>query len=242
MGRSRSSGLLKMDFLGLRTLTVLANTVALLKDTRGIRSTLETLPPDDPKTYALLSEAKTFGVFQLESAGMARGLRPAPARAARGRDRGWFALPAGPMELIADFISAGTVARKSPTSIRRWRSHRETYGIMVYRSRSCRSPSRWRASPWERRTFSAAPWARRTATHGEAARDVRRRLRERGVTRAKADRVWELMEKFAGYGFNKSHAAAYALVAYQTAYSRRTFPVEFMAALSPQKMGDTTRS
>src|SRR3989475_636388 len=143
MGPIEKLGLLKMDFLGLRTLTVLANTVALLKDARGISIDLDTLPLDDPKTYALLSEAKTFGVFQLESAGM-------------------------------------------------------------------------------RETFVAG-------------------CAERGVTRAKADRVWELMEKFAGYGFNKSHAAAYALVAYQTAYFKANFPVEFMAALLTSEMGDTDK-
>src|SRR5256885_15424900 len=89
MGPIEKLGLLKMDFLGLRTLTVLANTVALLKDARGISIDLDTLPLDDPKTYALLSEAKTFGVFQLESAGMRealRGLRPQrlPGRNAMG--------------------------------------------------------------------------------------------------------------------------------------------------------------
>src|SRR5256885_17107759 len=75
MGPIEKLGLLKMDFLGLRTLTVLANTVALLKDARGISIDLDTLPLDDPKTYALLGEAKTFGVFQLESAGMREALR-----------------------------------------------------------------------------------------------------------------------------------------------------------------------
>src|SRR5256885_4749627 len=131
MGPIEKLGLLKMDFLGLRTLTVLANTVALLKDTRGISIDLETLPLDDPKTYALLSEAKTFGVFQLESAGMRealRGLRPE-------RLAGVLAVgslyPPGPMGLLAAFLE------RPPGRAKITHQHpavgevtRGTYGIM----------------------------------------------------------------------------------------------------------------
>src|SRR3989442_1810863 len=104
MGPIEKLGLLKMDFLGLRTLTVLANTVALLKDARGISIDLETLPLDDPKTYALLSEAKTFGVFQLESAGMREALRGLRPERLPGRVAMVLVYPPGPEEVIAALI------------------------------------------------------------------------------------------------------------------------------------------
>src|SRR3989449_206461 len=243
MGPIEKLGLLKMDFLGLRTLTVLANTVALLKDARGISIDLDTLPLDDPKTYALLSEAKTFGVFQLESAGMRealRGLRP---------ERLPDVIPMvslyrpGPMELIPDFIERrhgrAKITYEHPAMEK---GTRETYGIMVYQEQIMQI-----ASEMAGFTMGEADILRRAM--GKKDRDLMAKQREtfvagcaeRGVTRAKADRVWELMEKFAGYGFNKSHAAAYALVAYQTAYFKANFPVEFMAALLTSEMGDTDK-
>src|SRR2546430_2019285 len=243
MGPIEKLGLLKMDFLGLRTLTVLANTVALLKDARGISIDLDTLPLDDPKTYALLSEAKTFGVFQLESAGMRealRGLRP--ERLADVIAMVSLYRP-GPMELIADFIERrhgrAKITYEHPAMEK---FTRETYGIMVYQEQIMQI-----ASEMAGFTMGEADILRRAM--GKKDRDLMAKQRakfvagcaERGVTRAKADRVWELMEKFAGYGFNKSHAAAYALVAYQTAYFKANFPVEFMAALLTSEMGDTDK-
>src|SRR5438093_2489709 len=243
MGPIEKLGLLKMDFLGLRTLTVLANTVALLKHARRISIDLDTLPLDDPKTYALLSEAKTFGVFQLESAGMRealRGLRP--ERLADVIAMVSLYRP-GPMELIADFIERrhgrAKITYEHPAMEK---FTRETYGIMVYQEQIMQI-----ASEMAGFTMGEADILRRAM--GQKDRDLMAKQREtfvagcaeRGVTRAKADRVWELMEKFAGYGFNKSHAAAYALVAYQTAYFKANYPVEFMAALLTSEMGDTDK-
>src|SRR3989454_351306 len=243
MGPIEKLGLLKMDFLGLRTLTVLANTVALLKDARGISIDLDTLPLDDPKTYALLSEAKTFGVFQLESAGMREALRGLkPERLADVIAMVSLYRP-GPMELIADFIERrhgrAKITYEHP-AVEKFT--RETYGIMVYQEQIMLI-----ASEMAGFTMGEADILRRAM--GKKDRDLMEKQREtfvagcaeRGVTRAKADRVWELMEKFAGYGFNKSHAAAYALVAYQTAYFKANFPVEFMAALLTSEMGDTDK-
>src|SRR2546426_798402 len=243
MGPIEKLGLLKMDFLGLRTLTVLSETVRLIRDARGISIDLDTLPLDDPKTYALLSEAKTFGVFQLESAGMRealRGLRP--ERLADVIAMVSLYRP-GPMELIADFIERrhgrAKITYEHP-AVEKFT--RETDGIMVYQEQIMQIPSAVAGF-----TMGEADILRRAM--GKKDRDLMAKQREtfvagcaeRGVTRAKADRVWELMEKFAGYGFNKSHAAAYALVAYQTAYFKANFPVEFMAALLTSEMGDTDK-
>jgi len=243
MGPIEKLGLLKMDFLGLRTLTVLANTVALIREARGIEIDLDTLPLDDAQTYALLSEAKTFGVFQLESSGMRealRGLRP--ERLADVIAMVSLYRP-GPMELIPDFIERrhgrAKITYEHPAMEK---FTRETCGIMVYQEQIMQI-----ASEMAGFTMGEADTLRRAM--GKKDRDLMAKQRakfvagcaERGIGQAKADRVWELMEKFAGYGFNKSHAAAYALVAYQTAYFKANYPVEFMAALLTSEMGDTDK-
>jgi DNA polymerase-3 subunit alpha len=205
MGPIEKLGLLKMDFLGLRTLTVLANTAALLRESRGIEIDFDALPLDDPKAYALLSEARTFGVFQLESSGMRealRGLRPE-------RLEDVIAMVSlyrpGPMDLIPDFIARkhgrAKITYEHPAMEK---FTRETYGIMVYQEQIMQI-----ASEMGGFTMGEADTLRRAM--GKKDRDLMAKQREkfltgcaeRGTTAAKAERVWELMEKFAGYGFNK---------------------------------------
>jgi DNA-directed DNA polymerase III PolC len=209
MGPIEKLGLLKMDFLGLRTLTVLANTVNLIKESRGITIDLDTLPLDDAKAYAMLSEAKTFGVFQLESSGMRealRGLRPE-------RLEDLIAMVSlyrpGPMELIPDFIARKHGRAKITYEHPAMETFtRETYGIMVYQEQIMQI-----ASEMAGFTMGEADTLRRAM--GKKDRDLMAQQRqkfiagckERGTATAKAERVWELMEKFAGYGFNKCLAA-----------------------------------
>jgi len=209
MGPIEKLGLLKMDFLGLRTLTVLANTVELIRESRGTQLDLDALPLDDLKAYALLSDAKTFGVFQLESSGMRealRGLRPE-------RLEDLIAMVSlyrpGPMELIPDFIARkhgrAKIAYEHPAMET---FTRETYGIMVYQEQIMQI-----ASEMAGFTMGEADTLRRAM--GKKDRDLMAKQREkfmagckeRGTAAAKAERVWELMEKFAGYGFNKCLAA-----------------------------------
>src|SRR5262247_3043080 len=205
MGPIEKLGLLKMDFLGLRTLTVLANTVALIKESRGLELDLDRLPLDDKKTYEMLSEAKTFGVFQLESSGMRdalRGLRPEQledliAMVSLYRP--------GPMELIPDFIQRkhgrSKITYEHPAMEK---FTRETYGIMVYQEQIMQI-----ASEMAGFTMGEADILRRAMGKKDRELMAKQRekflsgCRERGTTAAKAERVWELMEKFAGYGFNK---------------------------------------
>src|SRR5881296_2519042 len=243
MGPIEKLGLLKMDFLGLRTLTVLANTVALIKESRGLDLDLDRLPLDDKKTYEMLSEAKTFGVFQLESSGMRdalRGLRP-------GQLEDLIAMVSlyrpGPMELIPDFIQRkhgrSKITYEHPAMEK---FTRETYGIMVYQEQIMQI-----ASEMAGFTMGEADILRRAMGKKDRELMAKQRekfvngCRERNTSAAKAERVWELMEKFAGYGFNKSHGAAYGLVAYQTAYFKANYPVEFMAAFLTSEMGDTDK-
>ncbi len=243
MGPIERLGLLKMDFLGLRTLTVIANTVRLIEDSRGVRLDPEKLPLDDPKTYQLLSEARTFGVFQLESAGMRDALRQLQPE----RLEDVIAMVAlyrpGPMQMIPDFTARrhGRV-RPSYEHPLMEKHLRETYGIMVYQEQVMQI-----ASELAGFTMTDADELRKAMGKKQPRIMAEQRARfisgatARGVQEKVAERVFELMEKFAGYGFNKSHAAAYAIVAYQTAYLKANYPVEFMAALLTSEMANTDK-
>ncbi len=243
MGPIEKLGLLKMDFLGLRTLTVLANTVALIKESRGLELDLDHLPLDDKKTYEMLSDAKTFGVFQLESSGMRDALRGLKPEQLEDLIAMVSLYRPGPMELIPDFIQRkhgrSKITYEHPAMEK---FTRETYGIMVYQEQIMQI-----ASEMGGFTMGEADILRRAMGKKDRELMAKQRekfitgCRERNTSAAKAERVWELMEKFAGYGFNKSHAAAYGLVAYQTAYFKANYPVEFMAALLTSEMGDTDK-
>jgi DNA polymerase-3 subunit alpha len=243
MGPIERLGLLKMDFLGLRTLTVIANTVQLIKESRGVQIDLDRVSLDDPKTYQLLSEARTFGVFQLESTGMREALRQ--LRPERLEDV--IAMVAlyrpGPMQMIPDFTARrhGRV-RPSYDHPLMEKHLRETYGIMVYQEQVLKI-----AADLAGFTMSEADDLRKAMGKKKPELMAEQRAKflagakARGVREKVAERVFELMEKFAGYGFNKAHATAYGIVAYQTAYLKANYPVEFMAALLTSEMANTDK-
>src|SRR5438552_828280 len=205
MGPIEKLGLLKMDFLGLRTLTVLANTAKLLKASRGIDIDFDALPLDDAKTYAMLTEAKTFGVFQLESSGMREALRGLKPEKLEDVIAMVSLYRPGPMDLIPDFIARkhgrAKIAYEHPAMEK---FTRETYGIMVYQEQIMQV-----ASEMAGFTMGEADTLRRAM--GKKDRDLMAAQRakfvagcaERSTDKQTAERVWELMEKFAGYGFNK---------------------------------------
>jgi DNA polymerase-3 subunit alpha len=236
-------GLLKMDFLGLRTLTVIANTLKLIQQSQGIRLEAEAIPLDDPVTYQLLGEAKTFGVFQLESSGMRdllRQLRPT-------RIEDIIALVAlyrpGPMQLIPDFIERKhgrtKVAYDHPLMEA---ILKETYGIMVYQEQVMRIASDLAGfSMGEADLLRRAMGKKDPELMAEQRKQFTEGATARGVPKRAAERIFGFMEQFAGYGFNKSHSAAYAFVAYETAYLKANYPVEFMAALLTSEMADTDK-
>src|SRR5205814_709721 len=202
-------GLLKMDSLGLHTLTVLANTAKLLKASRGIDIDFDALPLDDAKTYAMLTEAKTFGVFQLESSGMREALRGLKPEKLEDVIAMVSLYRPGPMDLIPDFIARkhgrAKIAYEHPAMEK---YTRETYGIMVYQEQIMQI-----ASEMAGFTMGEADTLRRAM--GKKDRELMAKQRDkflagcvdRGTQAGKAERVWELMEKFAGYGFNKCLAA-----------------------------------
>jgi DNA polymerase III subunit alpha len=236
------AGLVKFDFLGLKTLTVLRHAVDLLKN-RGVELDLAKLPLDDKPTYDLLTRAETVGVFQLESQGMRRALldmRP-------DRFEDIIALVAlyrpGPMANIPTYC-ARKHGEEEPEYINPKLEPclRETHGVIIYQEQVMQI-----AQVLAGYSLGEADLLRRAMgkkIRSEMAKQEARFVSgcvERGVDKAQAEAIFELLAKFADYGFNKSHAAAYALVAYQTAYMKANFPVEFMAASMTLDMGNTDK-
>jgi DNA polymerase-3 subunit alpha len=237
-----SAGLVKFDFLGLKTLTVLQTAVDLIAR-RGITVDLSALPLDDPKTYALLAKGETVGVFQLESMGM----RKAIADIEPDRFEDIIALVAlyrpGPMANIPVY-GAVKHGREDANYIHPKLEPvlKETYGIIVYQEQVMQI-----AQILSGYSLGEADLLRRAMGKKIKAEMDAQRVRfvdgavKEGIDKAQADTIFDLLAKFADYGFNKSHAAAYALVAYQTAYLKANFPVEFMAASMTLDMANTDK-
>ena len=236
------AGLVKFDFLGLKTLDVLQQTVELLTK-RGLTLDLATLPLDDAKTYALLSKGDTTGVFQLESAGMRDVLR----RLRPNRFEEIIALVAlyrpGPMDNIPKFIKC----KKGEEQVDYLHPLlkpilEDTFGIMIYQEQVMQA-----AQILAGYSLGAADLLRRAMGKKKASEMAAQRANfiegagKNGVPEEQAGMIFDQIDKFAGYGFNKSHAAAYALIAYQTAYLKANHPVEFFAAAMNFELGDTDK-
>ncbi len=235
-------GLLKMDFLGLRNLSILGAAIDFIKEQHNITVDISDIPLDDIKVYDMLSSGETTGVFQLESGGMrrvARSLKPSrfsdiTAMVALYRP--------GPMDLIDDFIAG----KKDPTLIKYPHDSlktvlEETYGIPVYQEQILQIAnivagySLGEADILRR----AIGKKKRSILEKEHARFIKG-ASEKGYSKQTADEIWGFIDKFAGYGFNKSHSASYAMIAYQTAYLKVNYPVEYMAALLSVESGSTS--
>jgi len=237
-------GLLKMDFLGLKTLTVIRNTCEMVKRTHGIEVPIENLPLDNQKTYDLLNRAETLGVFQLESGGMRDLCRKFQISSIEHITALVALYRPGPMELIPDFIRRrhGEMEIKYEHPLLEPIA-RETYGILIYQEQVMQA-----AQILAGFTLGAADILRRAM--GKKKVEEMQKQREKFVKgcaeknkipAAKANQIFDLLEKFAGYGFNKSHAAAYAVVAYQTAYLKANYPVEFFCAMMTNDMANTEK-
>src|SRR5574337_409601 len=234
-------GLLKVDFLGLRTLTVIANTLDLIAAGRGVKIQIEEIPLDDPAVFKLLGEARTFGVFQLESSGMRDLMR----RLKPERLEDVIALVAlyrpGPMVMIDDFIN------RKHGKVKISYDHplmetilKETYGIMVYQEQVMRIASDLAGfSMGEADVLRKAMGKKDPETMDQQRKKFVDGAKAKGVQARTAQKIFDKMAPFAGYAFNKPHATSYALVAYQTAYLDRKSPVEFMAALLTSEMANT---
>ncbi len=236
-------GLLKMDFLGLSNLTIIEDTLAMVKKNHGIEIDIDRIPPTDPKAFALLQKAQTTGVFQLESSGMKRYLKE--LRPTEFEDiLSMVALyRPGPMDAIPDFIDAKH-GRKQVTYLHPSLEPilKSSYGVIVTQDQVLQVA----------RTFAGFTYAQADILRKAVGKKIKSLLDEQkgkfcqgavaqGHSPALAQRVWEFIEPFASYGFNRAHAACYGMIAYQTAYLKANYPNEFMAAFMNSETGDVER-
>jgi DNA polymerase-3 subunit alpha len=236
------AGLVKFDFLGLKTLDVLQMTIELLKN-RGVEIDLNRLPLDDLQTFALLAKADTLGVFQLESAGMRDNLR----RLKPTRFEDIVAMNAlyrpGPMDSIPKYIKCKNGEEKVdyPHALLE-PILKDTFGVFTYQEQVMKA-----AQELAGYSLGAADLLRRAMGKKKISEMQAQRANflkgaaKNNIEEAKANLIFDLMEKFSGYGFNKSHSAPYALIAYQTAYLKANYPAEFFAASMNFEMGDTDK-
>ena len=237
-------GLLKMDFLGLKTLTVIRNTCEMVKRTQGIDVPIDNLPLDDKKTYDLLNRAETLGVFQLESGGMRDLCKKFQISSVEHITALVALYRPGPMDLIPDFIKRrhGEIKVEYEHPLLEQIS-KETYGILIYQEQVMQATQLLAGY-----TLGGADLLRRAM--GKKKVEEMQKQREtfvkgchekNNIPKTKANQIFDLLEKFAGYGFNKSHAAAYAIVAYQTAYLKANYPVEYYCAMMTNDMAATEK-
>jgi DNA polymerase-3 subunit alpha len=237
-------GLLKMDFLGLKTLTVIADAVDNIRRTVAPDFDIEKVPIDDPKTFALLNTGRTTGVFQLESSGMQNLCRQLQVSSIDEIIALIALFRPGPMEWIPDYVRG----KKDPSTVRFPHKLleeicRETYGVMVYQEQVMEA-----AKVIAGYTLGGADMLRRAmgkkdpiAMAEERGKFVSGAARLHGLDERTSDAIFDILNKFAGYGFNKSHSAAYALLSYQTAYLKANHPVEFMAAMLSSELGNADK-
>ncbi|HXV63421.1 MAG TPA: DNA polymerase III subunit alpha, partial [Vicinamibacteria bacterium] len=228
-------GLLKMDFLGLRTLTLIDNCLDMIKKQLGISIDLETLPLDDAKTYELFGRGDTFGIFQFESEGMRDILR----RFKPERISDLTALNAlyrpGPIRsgMIDDFIDRkrGKVApRYEHPALKEILE--DTLGVIVYQEQVMQIASKLAGFTLGQADVLRRAMGKKKAEEMQSQREMfMKGAREKKIPEKKAKKIFDLMEHFAGYGFNRSHSAAYALVAYQTAWLKANYPEDYLCAV-----------
>ena len=237
-------GLLKMDFLGLKTLTVIADAVDNIRRTVEPGFDIERIPFDDPKTYALLNAGKTIGVFQLESPGMQNASKLVGISNIDDINAVGALYRPGPMQFIPDYARG----KKDPATVEY--PHpllepilKETYGIIVYQEQVMEC-----ARIVAGYTLGGADMLRRAMGKKDADAMAKERIkfvegakRVNNIEERKANEIFDLLNKFASYGFNKSHSAAYAVISYQTGYLKANYPVQFMAAVLTAELGNAEK-
>ncbi len=235
-------GLLKMDFLGLKTLSVLEGARQWVKDIHGKDVDLESIDLDDPKVFEVFASGGTKGIFQFESGGMQDLLmKMRPDRVEDLIAANALYRP-GPMILIPDYIDRKHGAKWDlPHPIMK-EVLEETYGIMVYQEQVMRICNRLGDIPLrEAYTLIKAISKKKARTIAKERERFVAGCVDKGLSEAQAGQIFELIERFAGYGFNKSHSTRYAFIAYQTAYMKAHWPVEYMAALLTYEMDNTDK-
>ena len=237
-----STGLIKMDFLGLKTLSELKEACANIKRTRGIDVDLDTIPIDDPKTYELYQQGRTIGTFQFESAGMQKYLRELHPPVFEDLIAMNALYRPGPMDYIPQFIRRKNGLEPITYDIPCMEKYlKDTYGITVYQEQVMLL-SRQLAD------FTRGESDALRKAMGKKKKDIVDAMKPKFIEGGKKnghdpktlEKIWADWEKFASYAFNKSHAACYSWVAYQTAYMKANYPAEFMAAIMTRRRDQIT--
>ena len=235
-------GLLKMDFLGLRNLTIIEETLKFIKEDRNIVIELSKLPLDDKETYKLLSEAETTGIFQLESPGMRRYIKELKPSSIFDLMAMVALYRPGPMANIPDFI-----ARKRNPNLIKYPDPRlkdilaQSYGILTFQDDVLLTTIAIAGYSWlDADKFRKAMGKKIPSEMKKQKEQFIKGCVDNGMTYDKAEKIYDLIAPFAGYGFNKAHAACYATIAFRTAYLKAHFPVEFMSALLTAESRGTT--
>jgi len=233
-------GLLKMDFLGLKTLSILKTSIEYVEENHGVRYDLDEIPFDDEKTFELYQKGNTVGTFQFESDGMRKYLKQLKPTSLNDLIAMNALYRPGPMQFIPEYIDRKH-GRKDVSY-----PHPDleellepTYGIMIYQEQIMKA-----AQKIANYSLGDADLLRRAM--GKKKQEVMDEQREifvgravdNGLAEGKAVEIFDMMAEFAKYGFNKSHSAAYSVVAYQTAYFKANYPAEYMAAVLSHNMGD----
>ena len=237
-----STGLIKMDFLGLKTLSELKEACANIKRTRGIDVDLDTIPIDDPKTYELYQQGRTIGTFQFESAGMQKYLRELHPTVFEDLIAMNALYRPGPMDYIPSFIARKNGREPITYDIDCMEKYlKDTYGITVYQEQVMLL-SRQLAD------FTRGESDALRKAMGKKKKDIVDAMKPKFIEGGKKnghdpkvlEKIWADWEKFASYAFNKSHAACYSWVAYQTAYIKANYPAEYMAAIMSRRRDQIT--
>jgi DNA polymerase-3 subunit alpha len=234
------AGLLKFDFLGIRNLSILANSVELVEKTRGIKIDIENIPLDDKKTFEMLARGETEGTFQLNGAGMTRYLKELKPSSIHDINAMVALFRPGPMESIPSYIE-----RKHNPALISYLDPRmkeylgASYGLLVYQDDVLLTSINLAGYSWLEADKLRKAMGKKIPAEMEAQKEkFIKGASQNGMTIAKAEKMWKLIEPFAAYGFGKAHAASYGKVAYQTAYMKANYPVEYMAAVLTAEAGD----
>ena len=236
-------GLLKFDFLGIKNLAILADAVKRVKKIRSVEVDIENVPIDDQKTFDMLARGETMGLFQLNGTGMTAFLKQLKPTSIHDINAMVALYRPGPMANIPEYI-----ARKHNPKLISYPDPRmeeylkESLGVIVYQEDVLLSSIKLAGYSWlEADKFRKAMGKKIPEVMAAEKDKLTQGLVDNGQTPAFAERLWQLFEPFQGYGFNKAHAASYGRVAYQTAYMKANYPVEYMSAVLTADAGDTEK-
>ena len=235
------AGLLKFDFLGIRNLSILAHSVELVETTHGITVDIENVPLDDKKTFEMLARGETEGTFQLNGAGMTRYLKELKPTSIHDINAMVALFRPGPMETIPQYIE-----RKHNPALIHYLDPRMkefldfSYGVLVYQDDVLLTAIKLAGYSWLQADTLRKAMGKKIPVVMAAEREklIKGFIEYGGLKPALAEKLWKLIEPFAAYGFNKAHAASYGKVAYQTAYMKANYPVEYMSAVLTAEAGD----